>query len=421
MRGIDCQSEVSMEKKRFHYGWIVCLGCTLLLMCTMGLVANAGFSIYMPYIVASGPYSNASVSLIITVRSIFTLIGMFFVNKLYEKTDIRLGVFIACVAAALAFVCYAFARSLIVYYIGGALAGLAYGFGSIIPVAILIKRWFVKKNALAIGICSSGTGLATLIFPNLFTAIIESKGIHISFLVEAALVIAIAVIVFLLLRDYPKEKGLKPLGSDFAPEEVAVETKVVKKAVRPFTNGENIIVIATMILTGAMGILSTANISPLFKSEGIDSQTVASAVSLFGFTLICAKLIVGNLIDKIGMFKANFILGTSCILGMLICCTVKTTGVTFMVIGTFLFGFGVPIATVGLPIWAADFSNSDNYASMLKKLQMSYQVGGLLFSTLPGIFADATGDYIPAYIMFSVFTAIIVIVVSIMYKRLDLV
>lgn len=214
---------------------------------------------------------------------------------------------------------------------------------------------------------------------------------------------------------------MKPLGSDFAPEEVAVETKVVKKAVRPFTNGENIIVIATMILTGAMGILSTANISPLFKSEGIDSQTVASAVSLFGFTLICAKLIVGNLIDKIGMFKANFILGTSCILGMLICCTVKTTGVTFMVIGTFLFGFGVPIATVGLPIWAADFSNSDNYASMLKKLQMSYQVGGLLFSTLPGIFADATGDYIPAYIMFSVFTAIIVIVVSIMYKRLDLV
>ena len=411
-----------MKNKRFHYGWVVCFGCTLLLMCTMGLVANAGFSVYMPFIIADGPYSNASVSLIITVRSIFTLIGMFFVNKLYEKTDIRLGVFITCIAAALAFVCYALARSLIVYYIGGALAGLAYGFGSIIPVAILIKRWFVKKNALAIGICSSGTGLATLIFPKLFTAIIESKGIHISFFVEAALVVVMAVIVFLLLRNYPEEKGLEPLGADFAPEESkAGSVKKEKKTVRPFTKTENIIVIATMIITGAMGILSTANLSPLLKTEGIDSQKVATAVSLFGFTLICAKLIVGNLIDKIGMFKANFILAASCILGMLICCSVKTTGLLFMFIGTILFGFGVPIATVGLPIWAADFSNSDNYASMLKKLQMSYQVGGLLFSTLPGIFADATGSYVPAYIMFSVFTAIVVTVVSVIYKRLNLV
>lgn len=33
--------------KHVHYGWVVCITCTLLLFITMGTVSN-GFSVYLP-------------------------------------------------------------------------------------------------------------------------------------------------------------------------------------------------------------------------------------------------------------------------------------------------------------------------------------------------------------------------------------
>ena len=35
--------------KKMHYGWVICITCTLPLFVTMGTVSN-GFSVYLPYI-----------------------------------------------------------------------------------------------------------------------------------------------------------------------------------------------------------------------------------------------------------------------------------------------------------------------------------------------------------------------------------
>ena len=81
---------------------------------------------------------------------------------------------LAAVLACVSFLLFAAAKSLAAYYFAGAVAGVSYALGSMVPASILMRRWFRAHSGLAIGICSAGTGLATVVFSPLFTAIAES-------------------------------------------------------------------------------------------------------------------------------------------------------------------------------------------------------------------------------------------------------
>ena len=35
--------------KKIHYGWVICLNCTVVLICTMGMGINV-FPLYLPYL-----------------------------------------------------------------------------------------------------------------------------------------------------------------------------------------------------------------------------------------------------------------------------------------------------------------------------------------------------------------------------------
>ena len=47
-------------------------------------------------------------------------------------------------------------------------------------------------------------------------------------------------------------------------------------------------------------------------------------------------------------------------------------------------------------------ASADKFPEVLRKLQIIYACGALTFSSMPGVIADMTGGYIPAYILFSI-------------------
>ena len=97
---------------------------------------------------------------------------------------------------------------------GGILAGIGYGFGSMIPATILINRWFHRKKGLAIGLCSASTGLAMIVFSPILTAICETRRLQACFLVEAVFSLVCAVLVFLLIRESPEKLSLSAYGAE---------------------------------------------------------------------------------------------------------------------------------------------------------------------------------------------------------------
>ena len=114
--------------KSIHRAWLVCIGCTLLLFCTIGLVSSA-FSVYQPYLISDLGLTNAQASSVVTVRNLFALAAMLGVARYYRRLSLRTGAVLAVLGAAASFFLFGIARSFAGCCLSAAVAGTAYGFG----------------------------------------------------------------------------------------------------------------------------------------------------------------------------------------------------------------------------------------------------------------------------------------------------
>ena len=139
--------------RRPHYAWIICLGGALSLFAVMGMGINV-FSVYQPYIIQLNGFSNAQGSWITTTRSLFTLAAMLTVNQLCARIGLRLVMTLGVVLLALSCFCFGLADSFPLYCAAGALTGLAYGYGGMVPLSLAVGHWFRDRRGLALGLGS---------------------------------------------------------------------------------------------------------------------------------------------------------------------------------------------------------------------------------------------------------------------------
>lgn len=95
-----------MGMRKIHYGWVICVTCTLLLFVTMGTVSN-GFSIYLPYIMAERGLTHAQTSSLVTLRCLVAFVAMLLIGGYYRKVSLRVGPGLPCAVRGLPFGCTA--------------------------------------------------------------------------------------------------------------------------------------------------------------------------------------------------------------------------------------------------------------------------------------------------------------------------
>ncbi|MCI6647356.1 MAG: MFS transporter, partial [Oscillospiraceae bacterium] len=57
------------------------------------------------------------------------------------------------------------------------------------------------------------------------------------------------------------------------------------------------------------------------------------------------------------------------------------------------------------------------HAATVQKFQTAYSIGALVFSPVPGILADASGSYLPAYALFTLQSVVILAVLQVTYRK----
>ena len=397
-------------QKNLRKAILVCAGCTLMLLVTGGLAVNV-FSAAQPYILAENGFTNTQTSLITTVRSAAYLLGTLALGRYYRRLGYRLGCTLAALLAGGSFLLFAAAKSLAGYYLAGAVAGLSYGLGSMVPASILMRRWFRSHCGLAIGLCAAGTGLATVVFSPLFTGIAETGGVDRAFLWTAVFCLAAAAVVFGLIRNDPHALGLMPYGK--AVEESA-QTRALH-ALHPTRLRWAMVQLAVLIVSG-IGSTGFTHLMTLYMAEGMNAMRAATAFSLCGLALMAGKCVCGALCDRLGSYRSNYLLFGSFIVGCLLCVLAPLRSAALMLASSVFLGFGASLNTVGISIWAADLSTKERYEQVLRQFQAAYGLGGLVLSFLPGAIADLTGAYAPAYALFAALLALSLFVLQSTYR-----
>lgn len=401
--------------KRIHYSWVVCLISTLLIFVTMGTVSN-GFSVYLPYIMEARSLTHAQTSSLVTLRCLLSFFSMLGIGAFYKKLNLRVGTGIAAALAGLSFLIYSLAQSYGAFCVGAAISGLGYGLGSMIPVSILMNRWFYRHRALALSICGTGSGIATILLPPLTTHMVERLSIATAFRLEAVGIFIIAALIFLFQRGDPSELGLQPYGMEAGAEEVTGETE---PAAVSFTLSRRcwLLMGCVSLFMGALANPGFAHLSVLYTTEGFDPMAVAAIISGTGVMITVGKLIFGETTDRMGGRRSSLLFGGILLLGHLLCCLAFTGSLAVCVVTVLCLGVGYPIATIGPSVWANDMCSPDHYPTVIRRLQVTYAGGALLFASVPGLMADVFGSYIPTYALMSAMMVLTLCFVVLAYRE----
>ena len=409
--------ETEKQNKKLYYGWIVCGVCTLLLFITIGTASNA-LSVFMPYIMKEYGLTNAQTSSLVTMRCTAAFISMLVVGRFYEKAGFRAGVGLSALFCAFAYIIYSYSQDYRGFLIGAFMAGVSYGLGSMIPVSVLMNRWFVKHRALVLGICSAGSGLAVIVLPPILTGVVMRTSLKVGFLFTATYAIIAATVIFGFVKERPQEIGLEPLGwrevLDNPHEHLPGEDDPPHES-RALRKRDWLLMGIVAAVMGAVANPGFMHLNMLFTSEGYSPMTAAAVLSVIGIVMTVFKVLFGEAADILGGRNATAIFFIILIAGYLLCCMTFTQSVPLAMITAVVVGMGYPISAIGIPVWSSDLVSNEHYGELVWKLQLIYAAGAMIFAGFPGIIADRMGGYIPVYALFAVLTLITFVCVMMAY------
>ncbi|MBR0085519.1 MAG: MFS transporter, partial [Lachnospiraceae bacterium] len=242
-----------------NYKWVICFGLVVLMFCTIGLTFSA-FSIYLPYIRDLKGFTNFETSLLLTVRTLASIVAVFFVEKYLSSVGVRKGILFSMAGVGASFLIYAFSPNFAGYLVAAGLCGWMYTMSGVAAAAILINRWFKTGRSTAMGIASAGSGVSSIIAPLIIVPIIKNASLSTAFLVEAIFILVCAAVVFILIREYPSDyvnDGTNTDGLQRAGQKSKAKIYITSR-------GITIILMIVMFLIGAMIYAITGFMSMVF-------------------------------------------------------------------------------------------------------------------------------------------------------------
>ena len=393
-----------------HYDKVI-VACSFLFVFVNVGIASTAFSVHQPYLVAIEGVGDTGGSLILSVRTLTSLLAMLVVDRYYNLLDVRRGVLVASLCTAGGFAVYSIAANLQTFMAGAVLLGFGYGFGGMVAMTYLANRWFASGIGGVVGFVSMGSGIASIVMPLVVVRIIEASSLSAAFLFESGTACVIGLIVFALLRNRPSDLGMEPFQRKVG--KTRSRKPVTSKSASP---AWRVLLIVAMVCVGVYSCCGMTYLSVLATSSGFDTLFAAFLVSIAGLALTIAKFVAGELFDHLGTPRGSAIMFAIGMTGFVLCCFAGTGSAVIMVCGAIAVGCGLSLGSVGVSVWSIDLSDPANRTRQIKNFQVAYALGGFIANTLPGIVKDLVGTYVVSYAAMVVVIAFAAFVILRFYR-----
>ncbi|MFD4235895.1 MFS transporter [Streptomyces sp. NPDC058542] len=185
----------------------------------------------------------------------------------------------------------------------GVLIGLGSGCLTMTFAAGITARWFDRRRGLVTGALSSSSHLGQLLFLPLLAWSVGRFGWRPPVVTLALVALAVAALVFLLLRDHPADVGVKPYGAgEFVhrpPPVPGAAGRALRVLLRAARTGPFWLLAGVFALCGAStnGIM-WSNWAPAAHDHGMRATAAASLLSLVGVFSALGALLAGWLTDR---------------------------------------------------------------------------------------------------------------------------
>jgi MFS family permease len=263
-----------------------------------------------------------------------------------------------------------------------------------VPAMALGSAWFaIHKRGFATGIVSGGIGLGTFLSGLIVPFILKSyntDGWRYSWYILGGLVLAVAVLVGIFLRNQPAEKGLTTVGQKDAPDTAAPAPKVSSLDWGAVYKMKSLWFLGVVYFFYGMSyIIYMVFFAAYLVNEMGYSQAWAGGLwAMVGGLSIFCGVIWGSISDRIGRGKgaalAYLVLGTS----YLVYALVKVEAGFY--ISAILFGLTAWSIPTIMAAAAGDFVGPKFAPAGLGFITLFFGIGQSIGPALGGYLADTT-------------------------------
>ena len=303
-----------LDRRGVHYAWVVA-AVTFFAMLTTAAALGLPGAMLKPLSQEFG-WTTDQLSSVFAVRfALFGLLGPFsaiFIARFGLKRIMVTAASLIAIAMVLA---TQITQLWQLFLLWGLVLGCGTGLTALVLGAMVASRWFTEKRGLVMGLFAASTATGQLIFLPIAAWLIEQWGWRYAVLPVFGACVLVVAVASLLMRDTPKDVGLRPFGEAAdAPPESGVAPTVALNFKGPFqvlaqaaSHPTFWALAGTFFICGLStnGLMQTHFIS-LCGDNGLSAVPAASVLSMMGAFDLVGTTLSGYLSDRMDNRKLLF-------------------------------------------------------------------------------------------------------------------
>jgi sugar phosphate permease len=356
-------------------------------------------------------WSRATISVAVSVNLLlYGLMGPF-AAAFFDRFGVRRTMAIAlCLLVVGVGATTAMTKPWHMILVWGVIVGCGAGMTALSLSATVVNRWFKKSQGTVMGVLTASTATGQLLFLPLLASLSHNHGWRAAALSIACAAIVVLPLVLLLMRNYPRNVGLRPYGEidpesrEVAPEALPPATNPFRAALMGLQRGlrsrDFWLLAGSFFICGAStnGLIGT-HLIPACVDHGIPEVRAAGLMAIMGILDLIGTTFSGWLSDR---YNSRYLLcwyyglrGLS-LLGLPFALSGPEWGLS-----AFAIFYGLDwVATVPPTVrLTADSFGRENVGVMFGWIFASHQIGAALAATFAGTVRTFLGDYIVAFLL----------------------
>ena len=386
------------KEKPLHFHWVVASLVFLEMIIIGGLINSA--SVFIIPVCESFDISRSTFASANIPYNLLSMVGTLCTGLIFHRFGYQKPAIISLLLVGASMAVAGASQSVFSYSIARCLFGIGYGVCFTAGATFIIRNWFHRHQGLVLGAVSMASGLGGSLMTVLLTSVTDQFNWRIASYTAAALCVLMAVL-YLILRDRPEEKGLRPFGFGL----------IEKKEKKSRTDATHFpgptfaqlvkhpgfyLMILCFFLCCSCIYMASATAVPHFRSKGFSSGAAAAYQSALMLVLAAAKLVCGGLCDRFGAKSVSLVCVGCAALGELI--LGLSIDPVLCALGTALLAIGLCMTSILIPLLAQNLFGYRSAVAVNGIFLAMACAANILASILSGICFDSTGSYSPGYV-----------------------
>ena len=400
-----------------HYHWVIAVVALLHLGVYVGFANTDG--IFVLPVTQSLEISRSSYSLVtISLYQLCACLVQMSSGLIYKRFGYRKMICFGLPLAAISIIVIGYSQNLIMLGFGCILRGVAHGLCMSSCVNLLINEWFHRHRGLVWGILAAMSGIGGSVWCMVLPPVIQESSWRGAYALAAGAICTVALANLLFVRNKPADMGLLPYGDG---ECVAKKIAPIHSRGCSFAElvRKPVFYLTVLVLFAIFLCIYTpyTALVPHLIGNGFADAEAAQLQSILLLALATGKVVVGWLMDRVGVRKVTVLCCLGSVAAMLLLLVAADYTQAFAAV--VLYGFSLPITTVIVPTLTMDLFGYNSYVTAAGILCAMVSAGNMVAGPIGNGVFDSTGSYTAAIWAAAIVMVLMVAVFGVICRRAD--